>query len=308
MPGDPASIYFGERPTPQQMAVARAKLGLDQPLHIQYWRYLINLAHGDFGISARTHRPVLEDIRRYAPASLELIIVALVIITVLGVPLGIVAAQKKDSAIDVFLRTISTLGFTMPSFWLGILLQLLFFRVLNILPIGGRIDPDIRFISPLKEITGFYLLDSLLTGNYIAFKSALLHMILPVATLGIFPVGLLVRVTRAAILEEFGKNYILTARASGVSEAKIAFRYALKNSAAPILSLIGLLAAWFLVGTFYVEVIFFWPGLGSYAVHALLSADYSAILALTLLIATAYTLANLAVDILQAFIDPRVRT
>jgi len=307
MPGDPASIYFGVRPTAEQIAVAKAKLGLDKPLHIQYLRYLINLVHGDFGISARTHQPVLKDIVRYAPASLELIGVTLIFIIIIGMPLGVIAAQRKDSLIDVTLRSVSLAGVTMPSFWLGILLQLFFFRLLGVLPIGGRISTAVQLSSPIKSITGFYLLDSLLTGNIPAFKSAVLHIILPAITLGAFSIGLLMRVTRASILEEFRKDYVVTARAAGVSELKIAFRYALKNSAGPIISLLGLLSAWFLTGTFFVEIIFFWPGLGTYSVKSLLSADYSAILALTFLIAVAYSFVNLFVDVIQAFIDPRIR-
>ena len=306
LPADPAALYVGPRAHPEQIAAARRILGLDKPLYVQYLIYMEQLFRGDFGISIRTKQPVLSDILGVLPASLELIMFSIVIAIAIGLPLGILSASRKDTIVDHITRVVTVGGVSIPSFWLGLLLQVLFFRWLRILPIGGRIDPALRFINPIQQITGFYLIDSLITGNWAGFTSSLAHIILPALTLAAYSIGLIARMTRSSMLEVLGENYIRTAKAWGFPNRLIYYVYALKNAVGPTLTVIGLSFAYLLTGTFYVEVIFDWPGLGTYAGFALLSLDYPVIMAVTLILGFAYVMINLLLDVLQTYLDPRI--
>jgi peptide/nickel transport system permease protein len=258
------------------------------------------------GISISTKRPITQELTERLPATLELLLAGMFIAMLIGIPLGVFSARWQGRLPDIIVRTISIVGVSMPAFYLGLILQIVFFRNLNLLPLAGRIDSDMRFTSPITELTHFLVLDSLLTGNWIALKDALLHLVLPGITLAAYPSGLIARMTRAAMLEVLEQDYIRTARAYGIKQHIIIYLYALKNAISPTLTVIGLTFAFALTGTFFVEIIFNWPGLGLFTVRSLLNLDYPAIMGMTLFGATGYVLINLIVDILQAWVDPRI--
>ena len=308
VPNDAAAAYIGPRPgSPEDVERVRVKLGLDKPLPVQYAIYMSELLQGDLGNSISTKRPITQELSDRLPATLELLFAAMFIAVVLGIPLGVLSARWNAKPPDVLIRLISIAGVSMPAFFLGLVLQIIFFRNLEILPLAGRLDSDIRFISPVTEITRFIVLDSLLTQNWLAFKDSLLRLILPAFTLAAYPIGLIARMTRAAMLEVLEQDYIRTARAYGIKNHVITYLYALKNAISPTLTVIGLTFAFALTGTFFVEVIFNWPGLGLFTTRSLLNLDYPAIMGMTLLGAVGYVLINLVIDVLQAIIDPRVR-
>lgn len=306
VPSEPAALYVGPLARPEQIEAARIKLGLDQPLPVQYARYLGDLIRGDWGISLRTRQPVLEDLIRFLPNSLELIVMAMLIAVIIGVPLGALVARHKDRFIDHAARLGSIAGVSIPSFWLALLLQILLVRNLGLLPVGGRISMGVSIFSPVEQITGFMILDALLSGNYVALKDLLRHSIMPVLTLAAYPIGMFTRMTRSTMLEVLGHDYIRTARSFGVTEKRITFVYALKNALGPTLTVIGLTFAYALLGAFFVEVIFSWPGIGTYAVKGIMSMDYPAILGACLVVAFFYISVNLVIDLLQSVLDPRI--
>jgi ABC-type dipeptide/oligopeptide/nickel transport system permease component len=203
-------------------------------------------------------------------------------------------------------RTTSIVGVSLPAFWLGLLLQIVFFRNMHLLPLAGRFDTDLRFSVPIQTLTGFYLIDSAITGNWIAFKDVAWHIVLPALTLAAYPIGLIARMTRATMLEVLSQDYIRTARAYGIPGSFITYVYALKNAIGPTLNVIGLTLASALTGTFFTEIVFNWPGLGFFTVHSLLNVDYPVIMGITLLAASGYVIINLIVDLAQAWIDPRI--
>jgi peptide/nickel transport system permease protein len=306
VPSEPAALYVGPLARPDQIEAAREKLGLDQPLPVQYIRYMGDLVQGDWGISLRTRRPVVEDISRFLPNSLELIGMAMFISVLIGVPLGAFVAKQKDRFWDHFARLGSIAGVSVPSFWLALLLQILFVRNLELLPVGGRISMAVSIMSPVEEITGFMLLDSLISGNFVALKDLLRHSVMPVLALAAYPIGMFTRMTRSTMLEVLGNDYIRTSRSFGITENRIVFIYALKNAFGPTLTVIGLTFAYALLGAFFIEVIFSWPGIGTYAVNGILSMDYPAILGACLVVAFFYILVNLIIDLLQSVLDPRI--
>jgi ABC-type dipeptide/oligopeptide/nickel transport system permease component len=306
VPSNPAELYIGPKARPDDVARITKQLGLDKPLPVQYLVYMNELLHGDLGISLGTKRPVLMEISGRLPATLELLITGMLLAILIGVPLGVLSARWQGKPPDIVVRILSIMGVSMPAFFLGLLLQILFFRYLHLLPLAARVNGNLRFISPINAITGFYLLDSLLTRNWVAFKDVFLHIILPALTIAAYPIGLIARMTRASMLEVLEQDYIRTARAYGVRDAVITFLYALKNAISPTLTVIGITFAYALTGTFFVEVIFNWPGLGLFTGNALLSLDYPAIMGITLLGSVGYVLINLIVDLLQAWIDPRI--
>lgn len=306
VPADPAALYVGPRARPDQIETARLLLGLDKPLYVQYLIYLRDLFQGNLGISIRTKQPVLQDIRLNLPSSLELILVSMIMAIAIGVPLGILSAKRKDTVVDHVTRFVTVAGVSIPAFWLGLLIQVFFFRWLRVLPLGGRIDTTVRLVYPIHEITGFYLIDTLVTGNWLALISSVEHIILPALTLAAYSIGLIARMTRSSMLEVLGENYIRTAKAWGFSDRLVYYVYALKNAIGPTLTVIGLTFAYLLTGTFYVEIIFHWPGLGTYAALALLSLDFPVIMAMTLVLGFAYVIINLLLDLLQAYLDPRI--
>jgi ABC-type dipeptide/oligopeptide/nickel transport system permease component len=306
VPNNAAALYIGPRARPDEIARVTIQLGLDKPLPVQYAIYMGELLHGDLGTSIGTKRPVLQEILDRAPATLELLFTGMFLATLIGIPLGVLSARWQGKPLDIGVRTISIVGVSMPAFFLGLILQILFFRDLGWLPLAGRISTDLRFTNPLETITHFLVLDALLTRNWAALKDAATHLVLPAITLAAYPIGLIARMTRAAMLEVLEQDYIRTARAYGIKDVIITYLYALKNAISPTLTVIGLTIAFAITGTFLVEAIFNWPGLGQFTVRSLLNIDYPAIMGITLFGATAYVIINLVVDILQAWIDPRI--
>lgn len=306
VPTNPAVLYIGPKARADDIARVTHQLGLDRPLPVQYAIYLRDLLHGDLGTSIGTKRPVLQEIVDRAPATLELLFSGMFLAALIGIPLGVLSARWQGKPLDVAVRTISILGVSMPAFYLGLMFQILFFRNLNWLPLAGRLSTDLRFTHPLQSITHFIILDSILTHNWVTLKDAAIHLILPALTLAAYPMGLIARMTRAAMLEVLEQDYIRTARAYGIKDIVVTYLYALKNAISPTLTVIGLTIAFALTGTFFVELIFTWPGLGEFTVRSLLNMDYPAIMGITLLGAIAYVIINLVVDILQAWIDPRI--
>jgi len=307
VPSHPEVLWVGQHPRPEQIARAREMLGLDKPLYIQYLSYLTNFLRGDLGESVRFKSDILSDILLRLPATLELVIASFIIALVLGIPLGVISAVKENKLVDHLTRTISIAGASIPVFWLGIVFQIVFFGMLGILPLTGRISPEIALESPITRITGFYLIDSLVTGNWPAFTDALVHLILPAITIATYPLGLCTRMVRASMIEVLRENYIRAARASGVPERTIVFRYALKNSVVPALTALGLSFAYSITGAFLVEFIFTWGGIGSYLTYALSSIDYPVVVGVTIFVCVFYVAINLILDIFQAVVDPRVR-
>ena len=307
VPGDPAAAYLGPRAKAEQIEMVRIQLGLDKPLYTQFFYYLRDLSRGNLGESLRTHRPVMVGIIDHLPASLELMFSAIFMALLVGIPLGVISAKKENTIVDHLIRLFSVADVSLPSFWLAMIFQIVFFRWLGLFPIGGRIDTVVGLISPIEKVTGFYILDALFTGNWPGFKSALSHLVLPSLTLACFSMGLIARMTRSTMLEVLREDYITTARAVGVSEKEILFFQALKNAMGPTITTAGLSFAFMLTATLYIELIFFWPGIGSYISKAIFLNDYPVIMGVTMLMALFYVVINLIVDILIAVFDPRIR-
>lgn len=306
VPSDAAALYIGPHARPEQIERVRHQLGLDRPLPVQYAIYMGELLRGDLGTSVASKRPVLKELLDRLPATLELLMVAMTLAVIVGVVLGVLSASWQGRSVDNVVRGGSIIGVSLPAFWLGLLLQILFFRNLHWLPLSGEYTPDLRFSHPITHLTGFLLLDTLLTGNWVVFRDVALHLILPAITLAAYPIGLIARLTRATMLEVLAQDYIRTLRAYGVNEFLITYLYALKNAIGPTLTVTGLTLAYALTGSFFVEIIFNWPGLGQFTVRSLLSLDYPAIMGVTLFGAIGYVLINLVVDLLHAWIDPRI--
>ena len=259
VPGDPAAAYLGPRAKAEQIERVRIQLGLDKPLYTQFFYYLRDLSRGNLGESLRTHRPVMVGIIDHLPASLELMFSAIFVSLLVGIPLGVISAKKENTLVDHLIRLFSVADVSLPSFWLAMIFQIVFFRWLGLFPIGGRIDTVVGLMSPIERITGLYVIDALITGNWTAFKSALSHLVLPTITLACFSMGLIARMTRSTMLEVLREDYITTARAVGVSENEILFVQALKNALGPTITTAGLSFAFMLTATLYIELIFFWP-------------------------------------------------
>lgn len=307
IPADPASVYAGPRAPLEELDRIREELGYERPLIVQYFTMLFGLVTGDWGDSLVTRRPVLAEFATRLPATLELLICAFAFALIAGVWLGIVATKRPGRIVDGLVRFLAIGGISVPVFWLGLLLQILFVNNLNVLPATGQFSRELEYISPVTAVTGFPLFDSFITGNWVAWSDGLAHLILPTITLAAYPMGLIARMTRASMLEVQTQDYVFTAKAYGLRERMIRWRLALKNAIPPTLTVTGLSAAYALTGTFFVEVVFNWPGIGHFAVTAMTQVDYPVIIAITLLGATGYLVANLIVDIAQAKIDPRVR-
>lgn len=303
IPGDPARLIAGQYAAPDVVAALRHKLGLDQPLYIQYFRYMGRLLHGDLGTSLYSQQSVITDLKQYFPATLELTLFSLLITVVVGIPLGILSAHKRDKWQDQISRVFSLVGIAMPSFWLGILFLLLFYLRWGILPGGGRLGDG---MAPPTHITGMYTVDALLTGNWPDFFSALIHLILPGVTLAIVTIGMITRMTRSSMLEVLQSDYIRTAYAKGVSERRMLYGHALRNGITPVFTLLGMIFGNSLGGSVLVETVYGWPGIGRYAVNAISYLDFSAIMGVTLLIALLFIVINLIVDVFYHVIDPRL--
>lgn len=302
-PGDPTLLLLGEETNAAEVAKAKERWGLDQPLHIQYLKFLSSAAAGDFGRSFKYSEPVISVILSRLPATIELAVVAILIATLLAIPLGVWAGARPNSWIDNFGTTFGLFGISMPSFWLAIMLILLLAGVLNILPTSGRSTYGIA--GP--EQTGFYILDSILQGNGRALWDALTHIFLPALALGVNMLGILMRVTRSAILEVMTEDYIQTARAKGLRENKVVWRHVTRNALIPVVTVVGLELGTLLSGSIIVETVFAWPGSGSLLITALNARDYPLVTGVVMTYTVAFVAINLLIDGLYALIDPRIR-
>jgi peptide/nickel transport system permease protein len=306
VPGDPATSWAGPHASPSEIADARHHLGLDRPFVVQLGTYFRGIFAGNWGTSIHTHRPVLSDLAHRVPASLELVIAALVVALAVGVPVGLLAARRQGTAVDHSIRGAAVLGVSMPIFWLSLILQLVFFTFLHLLPVAGEYDP--RFQTPASHgYTGFPILDSLLSANWSMLWSTLMHLILPAVAIAAYPTGVVARMVRASVLDVSRETHVQMLRAFGFSERTIFNRFAMRLAWSPVAQVVALVFAYSLVNTFLVESIFDWPGLGSYAADAIIYLDTPAIVGITLFVALVYVFANLAVDVVQAALDPRIR-
>jgi peptide/nickel transport system permease protein len=303
IPGSPAQAILGDRANPEAIKQLNESMGLNDPLYVQYFRYLGNLLQGDLGTSYKTGRPILDEIGPYLAATVELAVMAMIIAVFFGVNLGILSAWRQNSAIDYTSMVIALIGVSMPIFWLGLLEQWLFAQELGWLPSNGRIDPRMTF----ESITNFYFIDALIQGDFYALQDAFNHILLPAIALGTIPMAIIARMTRSSMLEVMRSDYIRTARAKGVGEVLVVYKHALKNAFIPILTVFGLQMGLLLGGAVLTETIFSWPGVGRYLYDAIVSRDYPVIQSGILVIATIFVLINLIVDLLYAYVDPRIQ-
>jgi peptide/nickel transport system permease protein len=305
VPGDPALAALGDMAAsdPVQVAEFRAKWGLDLPLWHQYWLFLEKLAHGDLGVSISSRRPVLQDIIDYAPATIELATVAFILSAVIGLPLGVLAAVRRDSWIDHLARAISLVGVSAPTFWLAFIMLAIFYGALGWAPGPGRLDP-VAF--PPERITGILLIDTAWQGDWETFQDAAAHLVLPSIVLAGATLGLITRTTRAAMLEALSQDYVRVAKAKGLRGYLIVMRHALPNAMLPVVTLGGLAYANLLTGAVMTETVFSWPGLGRYTFRSAVTVDFPAIMAITAIVAAIFVMVNFLVDLSYALLDPRV--
>lgn len=302
IPADPARVLAGENAPVEQVEALRHKYGLDQPLPEQFVRYIADVAHGSLGISLYTQRPVADDLVERLPATFELALYSIVLAVLLGLPLGVVSALKRNSLLDHAVRVVTIAGLAMAAFWLAILLQLLFSMNLNLTPVQGRIDgwgPD--------PITGFYTIDALIRGDWDTFLTALRYLALPTVTLAIPAMATIVRFTRAGVLNVMQSQFVFYQAAMGLPRRVVIWKYILRSALIGTLTQIGLVFGNLLAGAVVVETVFSWPGLGTYAYNSILQSDYNAIMGFTLFTGSVFIGVNLLVDVAQAVLDPRGR-
>ena len=280
------------------------KWGLDKPLYEQFFTYVSNILRGDFGNSIRTFQPVSKEIARLFPATVELSTAAIIISILVGITTGTISATRRNRPADHVSRVLALIGSSMPTFWLGLIAIRLFHFEIPLFPAVGRISAS---IAPPTHITGLYIIDSLLTGNWIALQSSIWHLLLPAFVLGYSYAGIISRMTRSSMLEVMSQDYIRTAHSKGLSERTVNYRHGLRNALIPTTTVIGLAYSWSLTGTILIEDIFGWPGIGRFALQSITYLDYTAILGISLLIVMIFVTINLVVDILYFFINPRIR-
>ena len=281
----------------------RHRYGYDQPLLTQYVSYMGDLVHGNLGDSITTRRPVSEDLRQFFPATIELTSAAMLIVVVLGLPLGTLGGLRRGRIPDHVSRLLSIAAVSMPVFWLGIILQIIFYQRANILPVGGRIDPS---LLPPTHTTGLYVIDAIWSGDAVALRSSLSHLILPAVTLAAGSLAVITRMTRASVIEVNGSDHVRASIAKGISRSLVVRRHVLPNAIIPVTTVFGLQVGTLLAGSILVEVVFSWPGIGLYAVNAISNLDFAAIMGVTLLISVTYVIVNLVVDIGYLLLDPRI--
>ena len=305
LPADPAAYFAGPAASPEAIEQVRVKLGLDKPLIMQFSRYVVDLAHGNLGNSLTTGQSVVADIKSRLPASAELTLLGLIVSVLIAVPLGIMAATRPGSIVDHLCRIVTTAGVSLPVFFTGLVLVYVFYYLLGWAPAPlGRLD---IFFSPPPEVTGFYLIDSLIAGNFELFRASLAQLVLPALTLGIFSLAPIARMTRASMLAVLSSDFVRTARASGLTPFTVIVTYAFRNAMLPVVTTLGMVFSFLLGANVLVEKVFAWPGIGSYAVEALIAADFAPVQGFVLTMAVLYVAINLLIDILYGFIDPRVR-
>lgn len=301
-PGDPAELLLGERATEEALVELREHLGLNEPLYVQYGMFLKRLMKGDLGETIWTRQKVWTEIKHRFPATIELTLAALCIACFFGIIFGIISATKQYSIFDYVSMICALAGVSMPIFWLGLIFMLIFSLNLGWLPISGRLSVDID----LEVITNFYILDAVLTRNWVALKDAIWHLIMPAVTLSTIPMAIVARMTRSAMLEVLRQDYIKTAKAKGLSNFTVTFKHALRNALIPVVTTVGLQFGVALGGAILTETIFAWPGVGKWMYDAVMQRDYMVIQGGTLLIAAVFVVINLCVDVLYAVINPRI--
>jgi peptide/nickel transport system permease protein len=305
LPGDPAAYFAGPAASKEAIEQIRVKLGLDKTLIVQFGRYVSDLVHGDLGNSLTTGQPVATEIKNRLPASAELTLLGLIVSMMIAVPLGIFAATRPNSLIDHACRVVSTAGVSLPVFFTGLILVYVFYYQLGWAPAPlGRLDV---FLSPPPQITGFYTIDSLLAGNFETFLGSLKQLALPALTLGIFSLAPIARMTRASMLAVLASEFVRTARASGLSPFTVIVTYAFRNAMLPVVTTLGMVFSFLLGANVLVEKVFAWPGIGSFAIEALIASDFAPLQGFVLTMAVMYVALNLIIDILYGVIDPRVR-
>ena len=304
LPGDPVMLMAGERGmSPERHAELMAEMGFDKPIIVQYGLYLKQLAGGDFGTSIITKQPVLKEFATLFPATIELSICAMIIAVFFGLPAGMIAATKRGSVFDHSVMTGALTGYSMPIFWWGLLLIIFFSGILGWTPVSGRVSL-LYFFEP---VTGFMLIDTLLSGQEGAFTSALSHLILPAIVLGTIPLAVIARQTRSAMLEVLSEDYVRTARAKGLGPVRVIGLHALRNAMIPVITVIGLQVGVLFAGAILTETIFSWPGIGKWMVDSIFRRDYPAVQGGLLLIAAIVMIVNLLVDLLYGLINPQIR-
>jgi len=301
--GDPALAILGDKAAPEELVKFREREGLDRPLPVQYVSFLADAARGDLGRSYRTSRPVAVDLSEYFPATVELTLLAMLLAVAFGVALGTLAAVHRNGALDGASMLVALVGVSVPVFWLALLAMKSLGEGAGLFPVGGRLSPG----TELLPITGMNTLDALLRGDLDAFADAFGHLVLPATVLATVPAAVITRMTRSTLVETLSKDFVRTARAKGLRERAVVVRHALRGSLVPIVTVIGLHFGLLLGGAVLTETVFGWPGLGKYTVDSVLRRDFHAVQGALLLMATTFVLVNLAVDVLYAFLDPRIR-
>ena len=305
LPGDPAAYFAGPAATKEAIEQVRAKLGLDRPLPVQFVRYVSDLARGDLGVSLTTGQPVALEIRTRLPASAELTLLGLIVAVSVAVPLGILAATRPGSILDHACRVLATAGVSLPVFFTGLILVYVFYYLFGLAPAPlGRLG--VFFSSPL-QVTGFYLIDSALAGDWEVWRASLQQLVLPALTLGLFALAPIARITRASMLAVLASDFVRTARASGLSPFTVIITYAFRNAMLPVVTTLGMVFSFLLGANVLVEKVFAWPGIGSYAVEALVASDFAPVQGFVLTMAALYVVLNLTIDVVYGLIDPRVR-
>ena len=304
LPGDPARAAAGPAASPQQLTYIRHKLGLDKPIYIQYLIYIKNLARGDLGVSIRTRKSVTTELGNYLPASLELVAAAMLIVLLVGLPLGVLSAVRPGHLVDTVSRLLATLGMGMPVFWVALIVQLIFYGKLHLLPFGGQFS---MHLIPPPHITGFGIIDALLIGNLSLFADGIIHLIAPATVLALADLAVISRLTRSSMLEVLSQDYIVTASSKGLPERTVIMKHAFKNALLVPLTMAGMQVGFMLGNTILVESIFSWGGVGFLAVNAVYKRDFPVIVGVTLVMCLVFVLSNTLVDILYAYLDPRIR-
>jgi len=304
LPGDPAAYFAGGAATQEAVEQVRVQLGLNQPLPEQFMRYVAALARGDMGLSLTTGQPVLQELLSRLPASLEMVLLALLLSCAIALPLGVMAATRPGSWIDQLCRLLTTAGVSLPTFFTGLLLSYVFYFLLGWAPSPlGRLDP---MFSPPPSVTGLYLIDAALAGDGAMWWAALKQLVLPVVTMALFVLAPIARMTRASMLAVLSADFVRTARASGLSSSTVLVTYALRNALLPVVTTLGMVFSFMLGSSVIVEKVFGWPGVGSYAIDALTASDYAPVQGFVLAMGLLFVLINLLVDVLYVLIDPRV--
>jgi peptide/nickel transport system permease protein len=303
IPGDPVRATLGPYPSSEAVEQLKQKWGMDRPVYVQYLRYMKNLIRGDLGTSFQSSRAVKDDLKQFFPATFELTMVSLLFALLLGIPLGIVAATRRDRWIDHITRLFSLIGVSMPIFWLGLIFLLLFYFKMGLFPSGGRLSPS---LSPPMGLTGLYLLDSLMTLDWPVFLNCLWHILMPALCLSLANVGVISRMTRSSMLDVLNQDFIRTAEAKGLPQRLVIYKHALRNAMIPVITVVGVMFGRLIAGAVLTETIFSWPGMGLYTVQSILYLDFQPIMGFTILVAFFYVSVNLLTDILYGLFDPRV--